>query len=309
MCEQEEDRACPLSSDTMKLKDDLSLIDSDPDECNVSIDPKVEDLSSSSDDEEHQNSVPNSGPKKPAFSLTGGSSSFSSRSQSIFDCLESAAKLASSHIGLDNGIDGSFTCPPPHPLMPTGKKYQENVGKLVSKPTCKGGVPDYLVNPERWTRYSLEDVPETSDHKNKMVAQQYIQSLQKNKSVMAEDPEEPFTPTFNQGLSSSSEHKIVFSKPSRGLKDCDPEGNKLDQPKKSWMGLSHLDEEEEEGIGLGAISPHRLKESEKKRKWTLVKDEESGSLNDGKDQTPIGFIINRKVNRKNFRKTSEKDKN
>ncbi|KAJ7995016.1 hypothetical protein DPEC_G00255530 [Dallia pectoralis] len=304
MCEQEDQGACKkLPSDSIKLTDDLSLIDSDPEECNVSIDPKVDNLSSSSDDE-HQNSVPDAGPTKPAFSLTGGSLSFTNRSQSIFDCLDSAAKLASSHTGLEKGIDGVVSCQPSHPLMPSEKMYKEKAGKHVSTPVCKRGVPDYLVNPERWTCYSLEDVPEVTDHKNKMVAQQYIESLQQNKSVMAEEPEEPFTPTFNQ--SSSSEKKIVFSRPSRGQKEGDPEGCKLDQPKMSRMGLCHLDEEEE-GISLGAIaSPHCPKESEKKRKWTLVKDEEGGSMNE-KDQTPIGFIINRKVNRKNFRKTSEKD--
>uniref|UniRef100_A0A673XRA5 Uncharacterized protein n=1 Tax=Salmo trutta TaxID=8032 RepID=A0A673XRA5_SALTR len=84
---------------------------------------------------------------KPAFSLTGGSSSFSNRSRSIFDCLESAAKLSSSHLGQDNVIDGVFARPPPPPLLQSGKKYGEKVGELVSKPPQKRGVPDYLVNP------------------------------------------------------------------------------------------------------------------------------------------------------------------
>lgn len=311
MCEQEDHgdgaRNKLSNSDAIKLTDDLSLSDSDPEERNESIDPEVEDLSSS-DDEEHQNSCPGPGPKKPAFSLTGGSSSFSNRSRSIFDCLESAAKLSSSHLGQDNVIDGVFARPPPPPLLPSGKKYGEKVGELVSKPPQKRGVPDYLVNPERWTRYDLEDVPETSDSQNSMVAQQYIQSLQQKEkeNTMEYDPEEPFTPTFNQGQGSNSEHKIVFSRPSRPQKDESADVNKPDRTKKAGMGLCHLDDdEEEEGIGL-AIAPQSPKESERKRKWTPVGDEE-GALSDRKDQPPIGFVINRNINRKNFRKTSEKD--
>ncbi|XP_024274867.1 protein TSSC4 [Oncorhynchus tshawytscha] len=309
MCEQEDHgdggRNKLSNSDAIKLTDNLSLSDSDPEECNESIDPEVEDLSSS-DDEEHQNSCPGPGPKKPAFSLTGGSSSFSNRSRSIFDCLESAAKLSSSHLGQDNVIDGVFARPPPPPLLPSGKKYGEKVGELVSKPPQKRGVPDYLVNPERWTRYDLEDVPETSDSKNSMVAQQYIQSLQQKEkeNTMEDDPEEPFTPTFNQGQSSSSEHKIVFSRPSRPQKDESAEVNKPDRTK-AGMGLCHLDDEEEEGIGQ-AIAPQRPKESERKRKWTPVGDAE-GVLIDRKDQPPIGFVISRNVKRKNFRKVSEKE--
>nr|XP_029495315.1 protein TSSC4-like [Oncorhynchus nerka]XP_029495316.1 protein TSSC4-like [Oncorhynchus nerka]XP_029495317.1 protein TSSC4-like [Oncorhynchus nerka]XP_029495318.1 protein TSSC4-like [Oncorhynchus nerka] len=307
MCEQEDHgdggRNKLSNSDAIKLTDNLSLSDSDPEERNESIDPEVEDLSSS-DDEEHQNSCP--GPKKPAFSLTGGSSSFSNRSRSIFDCLESAAKLSSSHLGQDNVIDGVFARPPPPPLLPSGKKYGEKVGELVSKPPQKRGVPDYLVNPERWTRYDLEDVPDTSDSKNSMVAQQYIQSLQQKEkeNTMEDDPEEPFTPTFNQGQSSSSEHKIVFSRPSRSQKDESAEVNKPDRTK-AGMGLCHLDDEEEEGIAQ-AIAPQRPKESERKRKWTPVGDAE-GVLIDRKDQPPIGFVISRNVKRKNFRKVSEKE--
>ncbi|XP_071014118.1 U5 small nuclear ribonucleoprotein TSSC4-like [Oncorhynchus clarkii lewisi] len=309
MCEQEDHgdggRNKLSNRDAIKLTDNLSLSDSDPEERNESIDPEVEDLSSS-DDEEHQNSCPGPGPKKPAFSLTGGSSSFSNRSRSIFDCLESAAKLSSSHLGQDNVIDGVFARPPPPPLLPSGKKYGEKVGELVSKPPQKRGVPDYLVNPERWTRYDLEDVPETSGSKNSMVAQQYIQSLQQKEkeNTMEDDPEEPFTPTFNQGQSSSSEHKIVFSRPSRPQKDESAEVNKPDRTK-AGMGLCHLDDEEEEGKGQ-AIAPQRPKESERKRKWTPVGDAE-GVLIDRKDQPPIGFVISRNVKRKNFRKVSEKE--
>ncbi|XP_020335177.1 protein TSSC4 [Oncorhynchus kisutch] len=309
MCEQEDHgdggRNKLSNSDAIKLTDNFSLSDSDPEERNESIDPEVEDLSSS-DDDEHQNSCPGPGPKKPAFSLTGGSSSFSNRSRSIFDCLESAAKLSSSHLGQDNVIDGVFARPPPPPLLPSGKKYGEKVGELVSKPPQKRGVPDYLVNPERWTRYDLEDVPETSDSKNSMVAQQYIQSLQQKEkeSTMEDDPEEPFTPTFNQGQSSSSEHKIVFSRPSRPQKDESAEVNKPDRTK-AGMGLCHLDDEEEEGIGQ-AIAPQRPKESERKRKWTPVGDAE-GVLIDRKDQPSIGFVISRNIKRKNFRKVSEKE--
>lgn len=317
--------------DAIKLADECSLSDSDPEDPSLPFDPEVEDLSSSSGDEDNGNLTPMQLTVQPeaSFSLKGGSSSFSNRSKSIFDCLEKAAGV-SPGLGLGQGLrperssslvqekpttpclkerlvgppsrdratvhgledpmkDGVFARPsPPPPLGSRGGR------------SSRGGVPDYLVHPERWTRYSLEDVPETSDRKNSMVAQQYIQNLQQSKnSTETPSPGEPFIPTFNQGHGcNSSPHKIVFSKPGRALAgEAGDEARDGGMRKK--MGLSHPDIEEEEEQ---ASDPE-----ERKRKRAEHDDGQGKPTEDNQEKPNLGFASFKKINRKNVRRSSQTD--
>ncbi|XP_046897735.1 protein TSSC4 [Hypomesus transpacificus] len=327
MCEREDQGEAPsntlANSDVIKIPDDLSLSDSDPDEPTMPFDPEVEDLSSSSADEEPGDlgpRQPSIRPTEPAFSLRGGSSSFSSRTKSIFDCLEKAAGLGQekttglsperptgplgkdrvSGLGLEDHLrDGVFARPsPPPPPVPRGGKSGR-------------GVPDYLLHPERWTRYSLEDIPETSDRQNSTVAQQYIHSLQQRKnSSKVCGPEETFVPTFNQGQNSSSQHKIVFSRPSHAQKEDAGDMSK-DGARERSTGFKHpdLDEEEEgegEDVEEGAALSHCLKETERKRKRPQ-QEEDPGTLKEEMEKPSLGFASFKKINRKNFRKSSKAD--
>uniref|UniRef100_A0A8C9ZYM7 U5 small nuclear ribonucleoprotein TSSC4 n=1 Tax=Sander lucioperca TaxID=283035 RepID=A0A8C9ZYM7_SANLU len=96
---------------------------------------------------------------KSSFSLRGGSSAFSNRSHSIFECLDSVARPTASSLSQDNVTDGVFARPlPPHPSRKTSQPLSN-----CPTPAKKKGVPDYLVHPERWTRYSLEEVTMTCD--------------------------------------------------------------------------------------------------------------------------------------------------
>uniref|UniRef100_A0A8C6SYK5 U5 small nuclear ribonucleoprotein TSSC4 n=1 Tax=Neogobius melanostomus TaxID=47308 RepID=A0A8C6SYK5_9GOBI len=92
-------------------------------------------------------------PKSSPFSLRGGGSGFSSRSHSIFDCLDTMAKMTSSSLGQDNVIDSVFARPAPPPSRKTS--HPPSASPIPAK---KRGVPDYMMNPDRWTHYSLEDV-------------------------------------------------------------------------------------------------------------------------------------------------------
>uniref|UniRef100_A0A3Q3FYE4 U5 small nuclear ribonucleoprotein TSSC4 n=1 Tax=Labrus bergylta TaxID=56723 RepID=A0A3Q3FYE4_9LABR len=91
------------------------------------------------------------------FSLRGGSSAFSNRSQSIFDCLDNVARPPSS-----TSSYGVFARPQAPP--PSRKTTQPPLSP--PNPVKRRGTPDYLLNPERWTHYSLEDTSETSDQGN-----------------------------------------------------------------------------------------------------------------------------------------------
>uniref|UniRef100_A0AAQ4QZ67 U5 small nuclear ribonucleoprotein TSSC4 n=1 Tax=Gasterosteus aculeatus aculeatus TaxID=481459 RepID=A0AAQ4QZ67_GASAC len=97
------------------------------------------------------------------FNLRGGSSAFSNRSHSIFECLDSVARLASSSMSQDKSADGVFA----RPLPPRSLRKTSQPQSICPTPAKKRGVPDYLVHPERWTHYNLEDVEETSDQDNR----------------------------------------------------------------------------------------------------------------------------------------------
>uniref|UniRef100_A0A3Q1I137 U5 small nuclear ribonucleoprotein TSSC4 n=1 Tax=Anabas testudineus TaxID=64144 RepID=A0A3Q1I137_ANATE len=102
------------------------------------------------------------------FSLRGGSLAFSDRSHSIFDCLDT--QLSSSSLKQDHITNKVFV--QPHSSHPSRKTSLPP--STSPTPPKKRGVPDYLVHPERWTCYSLEDVPETSDQDNRRAAHQFL---------------------------------------------------------------------------------------------------------------------------------------
>jgi len=309
--------------------DDLSASDeSEPEEqpCSAPFDPE---LDVDDDDGEVGAAVPAAGQKaRSSFSLKGGSTGFSSRSHSIFDCLDSVAKLASSALGQDNVIDGVFVRPlPPAPSRKTSQPPPSN-----STPAKKRGVPDYLVHPDRWTRYSLEDVAETSDRGNSRVAHQYLASLQQKK----EEPEPEPEPDSQGDSFCSTQQKIIFSKPSHLAKKAADEASAVRGQEKG-MRLSHLEEEEDEfaagkekkkTVGRrtdeckeesvrgkdevkqarAAIGQPEAEEKEKEKKHVQKErgvDEEE--VEEKKEQANPSFSSFRKMNQKNYRKSSRQE--
>ncbi|XP_051990721.1 protein TSSC4 [Xyrauchen texanus] len=299
-CKEKDAPNSLCNRDAIELDEDLSLSDSDPDEPTVHFGRKVEDLSSSSEEEDdalHRQLVPQD---SPTFRVMGGSSGFCDRSKDIFAQLDSAAKLTSKQLGEDNILDGMFARPaPPSPPQVAQRKCGIEPEATKKQPQIKK-LPDYLAHPERWTHYSLEDIPETSDRKNSQVAHQFIQGL-RNSKMSQNAGLETFTPAFNQDQSSSYDNKIVFNKP----KSKDQSGNKLDHLRKEEVGLQHLDDRQENEEGEAAPLHHlgSWKNEEKKRKWVPEKEKEE------EENKVTRFVFNsgKKVNRKRFRKTLEDD--
>ncbi|KAJ8337934.1 hypothetical protein SKAU_G00369000 [Synaphobranchus kaupii] len=298
------------NSDTAELSDTSSLSDSDPEDSPTHFDAEMENLSSSgepSPDRDPLGDCAGSGSRKPSFQLKGGSASFSSRSQSIFDCLESAAKLATPGLGEDNVIDGAFLRP--MPLLSPRKREEKREaapGKPLLKPpssAAAAGAPESPARTARWTKYSLEDVPETSDRQNSQVALEYIQGLQQQKKGSAAvETQEPFVPAFNQDHTSSAESKILFSRPGRrdegqAAKDKTPEGSKCEGGKKKEVGLFHLEEPEEEPKAAEPPSGQRKRN----------RSSEEGKEDDGEQQSAVGFNCSRKINRKKFRRGGDEE--
>lgn len=149
---------------------------------------------------------PPSPPKGPPaatvqpFHLRDTSATFSQRSHSIFDCLEGAAgRTPPSAVHTGGGGSGGFK----RPLAPSSQPPAEGPVPRRAPP-----VPDYVAHPERWTKYSLEDVAEASEHSNQAAALAFLGS----RSLAAPGD---YVPSFNQAPSSCGEGRVIFTKPAR----------------------------------------------------------------------------------------------
>ncbi|XP_078538857.1 U5 small nuclear ribonucleoprotein TSSC4 [Lissotriton helveticus] len=289
-----------------------SLSDSDPDpDTGLAEYPEGNTLSTEEEGAEphllgglQPHSVLSSRQKTPVqpFHLKGMSSTFNMRSQSIFDSLEGTAKPANKTVSFKNTVpEWNFKLP----LSP-GLSIRSPGSVTAQQARLKSSVPDYVAHPERWTKYSLEEVAECSDRTNSLVAENFIEDIRRRK-VAEKIPIPPvgFTPAFNQDTSSSGAGRILFAKPikSESHKKSYDEGQKDQKKSKPVLELEVTkiatewgeDEEEE----LEKESPGNLK----------MKLEDSKELDvSGADSAPdkgssldLGFHGNKKRIKKNIR--------
>lgn len=297
-------------------EDELSASDeSEPEELPSSapFDPELDD--DDDDDDDHDGGEVNIFTPAPGhraqtpFNLRGGSSAFSNRSHSIFECLDSVARLASSSMSQDKSADGVFA----RPLPPRSLRKTSQPQSICPTPAKKRGVPDYLVHPERWTHYNLEDVEETSDQDNRKAAHQFLSSLQQRKQQQESQSEPPC----------NAQQKMLFSRPGRLPKEKPSDQPSAVSGKEKETRLSHLVEEvedeegrekemagrrqtdqsvekaEEESDRRGAVGPP----VEKKRLQTETYEEEK------MEEANPAFIPFRKTKRVNYRQSSGRDDN
>ncbi|XP_061466144.1 U5 small nuclear ribonucleoprotein TSSC4 [Rhineura floridana] len=247
------------------------------------------------------------------FHLKGMSSTFTQRSQSIFDCLEGAAKRAVPSIAEDNVIDGSFKRPLPPPTI-LNKMPAENLGRPSKPPTARKSspaVPDYITHPERWTKYNLDDISESSDKTNRSVAMEFLKGLEKSREEKSSTKPESYTLSFNQDPSSSGAGRIIFTKPTKASLDrkrpCAKEDEETEltdanQEAKESPPKKSKTQNEEEGI----LDPLKEVEGWKQLKLEAL-DVQRGSDIDSseKDEETVvetmGFRGSKKRNRKHFR--------
>ncbi|XP_032077915.1 protein TSSC4 [Thamnophis elegans] len=261
------------------------------------------------------------------FHLKGMSSSFSQRSQNIFDCLEGAAKQAVPLTGEDNVIDTRFKRPLP-PLSISNKTPAESFGRQrepIQSYKSSPPVPDYVAHPERWTKYSLENVAEYSDDTNKSVAMEFLSGLKKGRKEQSSTRPENYIPSFNQDASSSGAGRIIFSKPVKagldrsGKKRGASAEEKLEaniintNQEASGRPLGNLDAQNKSDVVI--LDPSESKEK-KKEDWEPLKLEERGArrANTGSPEVPeenvtttVGFHGSQKRSRKHFRPKANDD--
>ncbi|NWU49932.1 TSSC4 protein, partial [Dromas ardeola] len=302
--------------------DTVSLSDSDSDDLGLADEAEVDTISpeepSVDDGDYRSGETPdssNSSHKSPVqpFHLKGMSSTFSLRSQSIFDCLEEAAKLSVPSMPEDNVVDGRFKRPLP-PATVSSNMVPESLGKQA--PKTSPAVPDYVAHPERWTKYSLDGVSESTDKTNRAAAMEFLEGLKKRGEEQSSATQESYTPYFNQDPSSCGAGRIVFTKPVKrgvdGLEkktsagEDDKRHMKTDLKGKSLKKTEDLREEDKVELGhLGSGSGKATEEEECMTaggKNTEVKL--STKISDAGEEPSVetvGFHCSKKKNRKNFR--------
>ncbi|KAM8895164.1 U5 small nuclear ribonucleoprotein TSSC4 isoform 1-T2 [Spinachia spinachia] len=304
MCDQKN------SGETLNRKDEDELSASDASEpeempSSAAFDPELDD--DDDDDDDHDDDggeveifAPTPGHiAQTPFNLRGGSSAFSNRSHSIFECLDSVARLASSSMSQDNSTDGVFARPlPPRSLRKTSQP-QSN----CPTPAKKRGVPDYLVHPDRWTHYNLEDVEETSDQDNRKAAHQFLSSLQQQQQQQQQQQESQRDPPCN------IQQKMLFSRPGRLPKEQPSDQRLAVSGKEKETRLSHLVEEDEEGREKEMAERRHTDQSVKK----VEENARGGQTETYKEQTmeeaKPAFVPFRKTKRVNYRQSSGRDDN
>ncbi|XP_071414909.1 U5 small nuclear ribonucleoprotein TSSC4 [Pithys albifrons albifrons] len=304
--------------------DTVSLSDSDSDDLGLAGEAEVDTVSpeepSVDDGDYRSGEAPDSSNRSPVqpFHLRGMSSTFSLRSQSIFDCLEEAAKLSVPSMPEDNVIDGRFKRPLP-PTTVSGNMVPENMGKQgrpVQAPKTSPAVPDYVAHPERWTKYSLEGVSESSDKTNKAVAMEFLEGLKKGEEEQSLVTQDSYTPSFNQDPSSCGAGRIVFTKPTKrgvdGLEKKTSTGEdhkkqmKTDLKGKSLKKIDDLREEDKVELGhLDSDSGKGTEEEECMMEGDQNTEDQLSAKFSGAAEEPsvetVGFHCSKKKSRKNFR--------
>lgn len=224
------------------------------------------------------------------FHLRGMSSTFSQRSHSIFDCLEGAARRVPPPAAQSSISDnGDFK----RPLAPSSQPPVGGLGKAHGSPDSRrvARIPDYVAHPERWTKYSLEDVSEATEQSNQAAALAFLDS--RSPAVPAD-----YTPSFNQDPSSCGEGRVVFTKPARAS-ETRPERKraltKEDLGGEGPVELTHL---------AGPGSPEREEWSSPQGLHEVVMP--SGATYTGSSPGPpgaetVGFHVSKKRSREHFR--------
>ncbi|NWV83972.1 TSSC4 protein, partial [Dasyornis broadbenti] len=308
--------------------DTVSLSDSDSDDLGLAGEAEVDTVSpeepSVDEGDFRTGEIPdssNSGHRSPVqpFHLRGMSSTFSLRSQSIFDCLEEAAKLSVPSMPEDNVVDGRFKRPLP-PVTVSANMVPENMGKQtrsVQDAKTSPVVPDYVAHPERWTKYSLEGVSESSDKTNRAVAMEFLGGLKKRREQQSSATQDSYTPSFNQDPSSCGAGRIVFIKPTkRGVDGLEKKTSTGEDDKKQMKtdlkGKSPFkktdDLREEDKVELGHLDGDSGKAAEEEECMMEGDQNTEDKLNtrlSGAGEEPslgtVGFHCSKKKSRKNFR--------
>ncbi|XP_036618940.1 protein TSSC4 [Trichosurus vulpecula] len=270
---------CEATSDTGSLSDSDSDLDSDWDGQEAGLSPGeplcLEEAITSEDDEPPAEPPQPAGSPARPFHLRGMSPTFSLRSRSIFEGLDGAARAPTPGTpALADTATFKRPLPPPGPLPRPGPPQ----------------VPDYVTHPERWTKYSLEDVPEGSDQSNHAVALQFLGDLKRRAGGQSPAPQQSCAPSFNQDPSSRGAGRIVFTKPAKAGERKRPPWR---EPGEELVALGHLGSAPGEGEG-----EERRRTQAEPQDADMREEEEPAHQHPA---VPVGFHGSKKRSREHLR--------
>lgn len=284
---EKDDAPKPFSALSFESPQDpgtLSLSDSDP---ALSDGAEVESVSAEEeeDDDDHRPEGGHESPLQP-FTLKGTDVGFSQRSHGIFGTLldlQKGSSLSQYNIKGKQGVGCSSTPEDPD-SDPSEQKEKTTSSSNTDRPSAKkrsapaSRVPDYLTHPERWTKYSLEDVPDTSDRANRNTALNFLAELKHQKDAKGASSDTANPLSYNQDSSSSGEGRILFTKPQKpSQKDHERSG---EQSGRRHMAGSWGDDGLEDAEGLGeqakseSLGFHGAKKRSRKNIRKKADDEE-----------------------------------
>ncbi|XP_041640777.1 protein TSSC4 [Cheilinus undulatus] len=290
---------CDLEKgDLVEDEDELSVSDDSEPEERPMLAPFDPDLDHSDDDDDDEEvRAPAGCSEKSQFSLKGGGSAFSHRTHSIFDCLDSLAKPSSSSSSSSSSQNQQTDSVFARPQAPPPSRKTSQPPLSPPNPPKKKWTPDYLLHPERWTHYSLEDVSETSDHGNARAALNFLSALKEGKQEEQSGGDSPVC---------DLQQRMIYNKPSRPRRE---EATVRSREKETR--LSHLQEEGEEEGRETREDEGRRREAEEEHAEGRT-DEEKQRLGEReqeeeKEESGAVFTSFRKMNSKNYRRSSGRE--
>ncbi|XP_068117503.1 U5 small nuclear ribonucleoprotein TSSC4 [Hyperolius riggenbachi] len=278
-----------LSFETAADPGTLSLSDSDP---ALSDEAEVASVSSEEDDDEQvtrQESTQKASVQP--FTLKGTDTGFSRRSFDIFGGLldiQKSSPLSKRNIKGKPGLAAASVCETQASASDSSEQEATTKPSSTDRPALattkrsatSARLPDYLAHPERWTKYSLEDVPDTSDLTNRNTALSFLTQL-KHQKESKEVSKESAPLSYNQDSSSSAEGRILFTKPPKKCpKDAEKsevQGGQIRVAEK-WVDDGLEDAEALDQAETGGLGFHGIKKRSRKNIRPKAGDEEEEAL-------------------------------
>ncbi|XP_077289572.1 uncharacterized protein LOC143913568 [Arctopsyche grandis] len=138
--------------------------------------------------------------------------SFGERQRTLFESLRAAEESSGTKKG--RSLRQTVGCPQNPRQLRSQMKQFRGKRSIFTRPEdtiaqCLGvrKVPDYQINPGKWTHYSLEDVPDVTDRSNAKAAAICLQEIQASKQVDVE--------SANDDGMQVDDSKVVFKLPVR----------------------------------------------------------------------------------------------
>eukprot|EP00118_Oscarella_pearsei_P020873 m.230953 g.230953 ORF g.230953 m.230953 type:complete len:155 (+) comp40063_c0_seq22:71-535(+) len=121
------------------------------------------------------------------FTLSGAQGDFQARASAVFDSIKTETRS-------DTAVE-SVLMPPPS--IPRRQEPSRQKQRRKAKPST----PDHVAHPEKWTKYSLQEVNVCSEAQNSKTALNFLSEIRQRKKASDES-----------GMAEDESQKVMFKK-------------------------------------------------------------------------------------------------